>query len=137
MQKVTFGSKACGLDPLPRDFENMDDEEIAIDLPYEFVSFYGLQEIQDSVAPLQDPCIELDLTLYLKFSLVHELFQPSFDGILSCTTSVLDKLKGDIDTVYLVGGLVAANMFTRRFPRLIKLISVIITFVLLYLKIIL
>ena len=44
------------------------------------------------------------MTLYLKFSLVHELFQPSFDGILSCTTSVLDKLKGDIDTVYLVGG---------------------------------
>ena len=39
MQKVTFGSKACGLDPFPRDFENMDDEEIAIDLPYEFVSF--------------------------------------------------------------------------------------------------
>ena len=105
MQKVTFGSKACGLDPLPRDFENMDDEEIAIDLPYEFVGFYGLQEIQDSIAALQDPRIELDdSTLYLKFSLVRELFQPAVDGILSCTTSVLDKLKGDIDTVYLVGG---------------------------------
>ena len=100
--KVTFGSKACGKDSLP---VGQDDDDIAIELPYQFVEFYGVDEIESGVTALQDDRVELDdTTLYLKFSLVAELLQPAIDGILSCTTSVLERLKGDIDTIYLVGG---------------------------------
>ena len=97
--KVDFGRKACGKEFVA------DDEDIAIALHYDLVEFYGVGEIKSGVAALQDDRIELDnTTLYIKFSLVAELFQPAIDGILSCTSSVLDRLKGDIDTVYLVGG---------------------------------
>lgn len=97
--KVTFGSKACGRELV------VEDDDIAIELPYQLVEFYGVGEIESGVAALQDDRIELeDTTLYMKFSLVAELFQPAIDGILSCTSSVLDRLKGDIDTIYLVGG---------------------------------
>ncbi|XP_019859370.1 PREDICTED: heat shock 70 kDa protein 12A-like [Amphimedon queenslandica] len=100
--KVTFGNTACGKDSLP---VGQDDDDIAIELPYQFVEFYGVEEIESGVAALQDDRIELDdTTLYMKFSLVAELFQPAIDGILSCTASVLERLKGDIDTIYLVGG---------------------------------
>ena len=98
--KVIFGSKACG-----KEFAAEDDAEIEIELPYQLVEFYGVREIKSGVAALQDDRIELEGTnLYMKFSLVAELFQPAIDGILSCTSSVLDRLKGDIDTIYLVGG---------------------------------
>lgn len=100
--KVYFGSKACGTDPMP---SSLADEDIGIELPFQFIEFYGIQTIQEGIAALEDERIELDdTTLYMKFSFVADLFQPAVDGILSCVSSVLDRLKGDFDTIYLVGG---------------------------------
>jgi hypothetical protein len=101
LAKVQFGSKASGLDPSALGYE----DEISVDLPNEFVQFYSLRAITSGVAALKDRRIELDeTTLYMKASFVQDLFQPAVTGILSCTSSVLDRLKNDIDTVYLVGG---------------------------------
>ena len=42
--------------------------------------------------------------LYIKYSKMREMFQPAVDGILSCIASLLERLQGEIDTIYLVGG---------------------------------
>ena len=100
--KVTFGSKACGLGVNPQQDE---DNEMYIQLPNEFVSFYGIKAIENGVKALKDKRVELDENvLYIKPSLACELFKPAIDGILDCSAKVLDRLKGDIDTIYLVGG---------------------------------
>ena len=121
VQKLTFASLACGLDPLPREYETLEYEEILVDLPYQFVSFYGLEEIHKGVAALQDPRIELeDSTLYIKYPLVCELFQPAVDGILCCIASVLDRRKGDIDAIYLVGDFGSSKYVYQKIVSLCK-----------------
>ncbi len=98
--KALFGSKACGKPPY-----NDSNEEVTIKIPFEMMSFYGSDEIEQGVAELNDDRIQLeDDIIYIKYSKMRDIFKPAVEGILSCVSSVLEKVKRDIDTIYLVGG---------------------------------
>ena len=98
--KAIFGSRANGKPGIEDD-----NEEVVIKIPFEMGSFYGPEKIEQSVEALNDDRIQLDDdAIYIKYSKMKEIFKPAVDGILSCVSSVLEKVKQDIDTIYLVGG---------------------------------
>lgn len=101
-QKLIFGSKASGFsDEDPATDEN----EITVTLPQKVIDVYRLRNIEAGIAALQDDRIQLEEgKLFIKYAKLRELFQPAVNGILECTASVLEEMKTEVDTVYLVGG---------------------------------
>ena len=99
--KAVFGSTAHGRPPYDQD----DDKEVSIKIPYEMGAFYGSEEIEQGIEKLNDDRVQLDDDIiYIKYSKMREIFKPAVDGILICVSSVLEKVNQAIDTIYLVGG---------------------------------
>ena len=121
-QKVSFGSNAKGTEPLSQADEQSDAEkEINVKLPFELIDFYGLDKIEEGVEALQDDRIQLaGHVLYIKYSKMREIFQPAVDGILSCIASLLERLQGEIDTIYLVDGFGGCNYVYQKISSLNK-----------------
>ena len=116
--KVHFGSQFTPQDSSQSSEESAD---IVIQIPNEICQFYSIKKIIEGVNALNDPRIELDDdNLFISGSKMHEFFQPAIDGILSCTSSVLERLKDDIDTVYLVGGFGGSSYVYHNLISLIK-----------------
>ena len=90
-QKVVFGDGSTT------------DNGIAVELDNCFVKFYGDDLITKGASRLGIECE--DNTLYIPNSMVEEkLMSRVVEEFISCTKAALDKCKGDIETIYLVGG---------------------------------
>ena len=71
-----------------------------------FLHFYKEQLIQ-GVQDLHDSQVTFDedtSTLSIHYTRVKELFQPVMEGVIECTLAGLQKIKGKVDVIYLVGG---------------------------------
>ena len=77
-------------------------DELAVDFKKSFLDDYE-DKIKRHVKQMEGIEYEDD-TLYIKYSVVEKLFQPTFDGIIQCTVASLEELKSRVDTIYLVGG---------------------------------
>ena len=100
-EKIAFGEKVGCKDDL-KDDDGID-KEVSIDLPSSFVSFYGDDKIQVGTDLLPFVSYQSD-GLYLFYRKMTEIFEPVVKGILECAVSAIDKLNGDVDVIYLVGG---------------------------------
>ena len=122
MQKVSFGSNAKGTEPLSQaDEQEEAEKEVCIKLPFELTDFYGLDKIEEGVEALQDDRIQLEEdVLYIKYSKMREIFQSAVDGILSCIASLLERMRGEIDTIYLVGGFGGSTYIYQKISSLNK-----------------
>ena len=79
-------------------------EEMIIDLPREFIKYYGEGKIAEGAKRI--PGVEFtDDNLYIQKQVVEEvLFGPPVKGIVCCMLTKLNDLNHYIDTMYLVGG---------------------------------
>ena len=79
-------------------------EEMIIDLPREFIKYYGEGKIAKGAK--RNPGVEFtDDSLYIQRQVVEEvLFGPPVKGIVGCMLTILNDLDHHIDTMYLVGG---------------------------------
>ena len=92
-QKQTFGR-------LPKDRR----QEIVIRLPVAMLDIYKdeLTKGIQTVAPYDVKLVRQNLRISV--SKMEEFFQPVIVGIISCISLVINKLGGQIDVIYLVGG---------------------------------
>ena len=99
-QKASFGDVASGYGE-----ESLTGDKLAIKLPVKFTQFYGLGKIEAGIAALNDDRVELeDDVIYITPSKFASFFAPAIQGILECIENVFEKIKEEVDTVYLVGG---------------------------------
>ena len=99
-QKVRFGDNTSGCGE-----ELLTGDKLAIKLPRQFTQFYGLDKIEAGIAALNDDRVELeDDVIYIAPSKFASFFAPAIQGILECIEDVFEKIKEEVDTVYLVGG---------------------------------
>ena len=92
-QKQIFGSKGIS-----------SSGQVAIRLPFSFMEEYKLQLAQ-KVRELNDSSIELKGNeLRLKYTKMEEFFKPVVEEALACIEDTLNRIDGEIEILYLVGG---------------------------------
>ena len=100
-QKALFGDTATGYG----EEESLTGDNLAIMLPRQFTQFYGLGKIEAGIAALNDDRVELeDDVIYIASSKFASFFAPAIQRILECIEDVFEKIKKEVDIVYLVGG---------------------------------
>ena len=81
------------------------DEEMKIKLPGKILECYGIDQIQSNISSHFSGQADLeDGVLYIQIQHVEKLFTPALEGIVKCTQIVLNDLRDQVDTIYLVGG---------------------------------
>ena len=97
-QKTVFGDTASGYGEEPLT------DNLAIRLPRQFTQFYGLDKIEAGIAALNDDRVELeDDIIYIAPSKFASFFAPAIQSILECIENVFERIKEEVDTIYLVG----------------------------------
>ena len=81
-------------------------EEIAVTLPHKFVECYGKATISAEAKKRSGiEYVDANATIYINKSVVEsQLFGPTLDGIIECTTQAIRKYGSNANTFYLVGG---------------------------------
>ena len=98
-QKVSFGDSASGYN------ESLTGDDLFIKLPTRFTQFYGIDKICAGIASLNDNMVGLkDDVICIAPSKFASFFAPAIQSILECIVDVFEKIKEEVDTVYLVGG---------------------------------
>ena len=122
-QKASFGDTASA-----RGYgeELLTGDKLAIKLPHQFIQFYGFDKIEAGIAALDDDRVELeDDVIYITPSKFASFFAPAIQSILECIKDVFERIKEEVDTVYLVGGFGGfkytyekiSSMMKAKFPR--------------------
>ena len=101
--------------------DGSNDEEMKIKLPEKVLDYYGVQRIQSHISTHFGDQVDIeDGILYIQNQLLKQLFTRTLEGIVKCVHIVLDDLRDQVDTVYLVGGFGGCKYVYEHLQQLMK-----------------
>ena len=96
------------------------DNEALIELPYTFMTEYA-DDLKEGITTLGDPRITISGSeLLIAYDKMEEFFRLPMTKIISCVTESLDKVAGEVDTVFCVGGFGGCKYVYERIETEIK-----------------